>query len=86
MITSRADPGLMPMVWDTLLGAYAHFVPTWGNAPLQERVEGSVGYVAPSYYFDPGDITVFLCGVGFFLVGWLLQEGGRIEAENRGFV
>lgn len=74
------------MICDTILAAFGHSVLTWGNAPKVPGLPGSIGYVPPSYYFDSGDITVMLCGIGFFLVGWLLQEGGRIEAENRGFV
>lgn len=74
------------MIMDTILAAYAHSVLTWGNAPFNPGVQGSIGYVAPSYYYDPGDITAFFCGVGFFIVGWLLEEGGRIEEEFKAIV
>jgi len=74
------------MICDTVLAAFGHSVLTWGNAPLVVGAEGSIGYVPPTYYYDSGDITVLLCGIGFFLIGWILQEGGRIETENRGFV
>lgn len=76
----------MSMIMDTIVGAFAHSVLTWGNVPTYTGLPGSVGYIAPSYYYDPGDITAFFCGVGFFIVGWLLEEGGRIEEEFKAIV
>lgn len=74
------------MIADTILAAFSRSILTWGNAPFDGNIDGSVGYIGPSYFYDPGDITAFFCGVGFFIVGWLLEEGGRIEDEFRAIV
>ncbi|MCH2163584.1 MAG: hypothetical protein MK098_02880 [Marinovum sp.] len=46
----------------------------------------SDGPVSPRYYYDPGDITIALAGVGFCLIGWITREGVRMREENEGFV
>lgn len=73
-------------IFDTIFAAFGYSVLTWGNAPLDAGRAGAVGYIAPSYFYDPGDITMLLCGLTFCLIGWVLQEAEHIEAENRSFV
>ena len=74
------------MIADTILSAFIPTILSWNNAPFDPNVVGSIGNIAPRYYYDPGDITAFLCGISFFLIGWLLEEGRRIEAENKEFI
>jgi len=74
------------MIMDTILAMFQRSVLTMANAPYDSSVAGSIGQIAPRYIYDPGDITVFLCGMGFFVVGWLLKEGGRIEDEFKAII
>lgn len=66
---------------DVVLGAAQFSIFTWHNP-----IDGAVGYIAPNYYFNSASITIMLCGLGFFAIGWVFYEGAQIEAENKGFV
>lgn len=78
------------MVGDTILAAVTPPLLTWNNAPLVivdgERAAGSIGYRPLRYFYDSGDIAMLLCGLGFFILGWVLAEGVHIAEENKGFV
>ena len=69
------------MAADTILGMAISPILTWGNAP-----DGPVGRRSFEYFFDSGDITIALCGLGFYGLGWVFQIGFEIERENREFV
>lgn len=69
------------MVADTVLGLAIAPILTWGNDP-----NGPIGQRGFEYYYDSGDITIALCGLGFYSLGWVFQAGFEIERENREFV
>lgn len=66
---------------DTILGVFQFSIITSANPP-----DGAVGNYAPAYYFDSASITIMLCGLGFFALGWVFYEGAQIEAENKEFI
>lgn len=68
-------------VSDTVLTTLGVTIVTWNNP-----VDGAVGFMAPTYYFNSTTITVMLCGLGFFIVGWVLHEGAQMAEENEGFI
>ncbi len=69
------------MIADTVLAASLQPILTWANP-----VDGPVGYVEPRYVYDSGDISLALCGFGFFIIGWVFAVGAQIEAENKEFI
>lgn len=72
---------VITMIAETAVSALAPPILTWYNQP-----DVGVGFLPASYYFDSGDIALLLCGLGFFVIGWVLAEGARIAEENKAFV
>lgn len=58
--------------------------------PMFERplmtLWNEAGPLAPRYFYDAGDITIGLAGIGFFMLGWVMQEACKLETENKAFV
>ena len=69
------------IVCDTLFSIFRLPIMSWANP-----ADGATGNISPSFYFDSGNITIFLCGLGFFVVGWVLHEGAQMAEENQGFI
>lgn len=44
------------------------------------------GPVAFRWYFDSEPAGLVVCGLGFYLIGWIMAEARRIADENEGFV
>lgn len=81
----RAARALMGLGWafvgialvDTFITATERWFLTLWNAD---------GPLAPRYYYDAGDITIGLAGLGFCLIGWITREGLFLVRENEGFI
>jgi hypothetical protein len=44
------------------------------------------GMLGPRYFYDAGDISLFLAGFGFAIIGWVFHEARKIQIENQEFV
>jgi len=79
------------MFWDTLVDYWDHSLLTWNNTGQGGTMpDGTLSaakmYLAPNYHYDSGDVALFLCGLGFYLIGYVLDVAQRIEAENKEIV
>ncbi len=81
---------VLAMVGDTVFASLDHVIATWNNTgeSLVTDKGLSMGrpFIGPRFEYDPGDISLALCGVGFWLIGWVFQEGFRLQKENESFV
>ncbi len=69
------------IIADTALTVSIFSIMTWSNP-----VDGAVGFVGPALAFNSSNITIMLCGLGFFSMGWVLYEGAQIAEDNKGFI
>lgn len=68
---------MVAMIGDTLL-------PTLVRMILSAR--NPDGMLGPRYFYYPGDISLFLAGFGFAIIGWVFHEARKIQIENQEFV
>ena len=78
-------------VWDTIYAAILTPVLTWNNTNTagtlaDGTVSPAIPYIGPSYYYDPGDISLALCGLGFALMGYVLTVARALEDEAKAYV
>lgn len=55
-------------------------------SPVILSLNAANGPAALQYWFDSGDITMFICGLGFVLVGVVAKEAFKIAQENESFL
>ena len=79
------------MIWDTIIDFVDQSLLTWyntgqGGVTAEGAWAEAKMYLPPAYHYDSGDIALLLCGLGFFLIGYVLQVAQKLEAENKAFV
>jgi len=72
---------VVTFILDTILTIVQFPIITWNNP-----ADGAVGNMAATYYFNSASITIMLCGLGFFAMGWMFHEGAQMAEENEGFI
>jgi hypothetical protein len=68
---------MVAMIGDTLLPILVRMILSYRN------IDGMLG---PRYFYDAGDISLFLAGFGFAIIGWVFHEARKIQIENQEFV
>ncbi|GEM_PF-4635618 len=68
---------MVAMIGDTLLPILVRMILSYRN------IDGMLG---PRYFYDAEDISLFLAGFGFAIIGWVFHEARKIQIENQEFV
>ena len=68
---------MVAMIGDTLLPILVRMILSARNPD---------GMLGPRYFYDAGDISLFLAGFGFAIIGWVFHEARKIQIENQEFV
>lgn len=68
---------MLAMIGDTLLPTLVRMILSYRN------IDGMLG---PRYFYVAGNISLFLAGFGFAIIGWVFHEARKIQIENQEFV
>lgn len=82
---------LAAMAMDTVFDTLDHVFLSWDNTNTAVTLEnGSLSlarpFIPPRFEFDSGDISLALCGLGFALLGYVLEIARGLEDETRAYV